>query len=512
MVDLAKTFTLLKKHLTIRDAAIVFGLIALYLATRLVNLDQFPIFTDEGIYIRWAKVAQLDPNWRFISLTDGKQPLHTWGMMPFIKLFPDNLLLAGRLFSVLSGLVALSGMMATAAYMYGKKQAAYVAAILYIATPMFLFYDRLALADSAVNAGAIWVLFGSLVLVRTLRLDVALLLGMAGGVALLAKSSSQMFLGLSLLAPIVTFDRGKFKKWLGSSATYTALLAASIILAFVIYNVQRLSPFLQNVAEKNKTFVLTFGEFIQNPFALFLGNVHLIPWYVSAEVGYVLITIAIAGFVMLARHYPRLALYLGLWIILPYVAITAFAKVLFPRYVLYLASFITLAATYFFISVRRPNLRSIVAIGYIVSIGYFAYTIMFAPAAIPLPPVDRGQYIESFNAGWGVKEIVQYARDEVATTGRPVKFLAEGNFGVIGDMLEASINRDDQNIVVAGYWPLGLEQLMENQKDLDTHTVLVVFSHKQSQSEISSDWPVKYVKTYTKPGNKDPYFLYELTR
>ena len=114
---------------------------------------------------------------------------------------------------------------------------------------------------------------------------------------------------------------------------------------------------------------------------------------------------------MLARHNPRLALYLGLWIILPYVAITAFAKVLFPRYVLYLASFLTIAATYFFISVKRQNICRLVALGYVASVGYFAYTIMFAPAAIPLPPVDRGQYIESFNAGWGVKEIVQYARD-----------------------------------------------------------------------------------------------------
>lgn len=512
MVDLAKTLSFLKKHITFRDAIIALALIALYLITRLINLDQFPIFTDEGIYIRWAKVAQLDPNWRFISLTDGKQPLHTWGMMPFIKLIPDNLLLAGRLFSALSGFVAMIGMMALAAYMFGRKYAAYVAALLYIATPMFLFYDRLALADSAVNAGAIWVLFGSLMLVKTLRLDAALLLGMIGGVALLAKSSSQMFLGLSLLAPIVTFDRQKIHRWLSSSATYTVLLGLSIVLAFVIYNVQRLSPFLQNVAEKNKTFVLTFSEFVQNPFALFLGNIHLIPWYVSAEVGYVLVAIAIAGFVMLARHNPRLALYLGLWIILPYVAITAFAKVLFPRYVLYLASFLTIAATYFFISVKRQNICRLVALGYVASVGYFSYTIMFAPAAIPLPPVDRGQYIESFNAGWGVKEIVQYARDEVSTTGRPVKFLAEGNFGVIGDMLESSINRNDAQIVVAGYWPLGLEQLLENQKDLDTHTVLIVFSHKQSRSEISSDWPVKYLKTYTKPGLKDPYFLYELTR
>ncbi len=509
MFDLSAIGRFLKKHITWTDVLVTFGIFTLYFASRVVRLDSFPIFTDEGIYIRWAKVAQADPNWRFISLTDGKQPLHTWGMIPFLKLFSTNLLLGGRAFSVLSGSVALAGIAVTAAYLYGKKYAGYVAALLYTITPMFLFYDRLALADSAVNAGAIWILFGSLVLVRTLRLDIALLMGLGSGIALLTKSSSQMFLGLSALAPITQLQKNTKNKS-ALLLTYYVLLAIVGIIAFTIYNVQRLSPYLYLVAEKNKTFVLTFGEFLKNPFALFWGNMHLIPWYVSAEMGYVLALFGVLGISMYAKKDWRHAAYLALWIILPYVAITAFAKVLFPRYVVYLASFLTLGATYWFVSTKRMW-ATLSAVAVLLSASYMNYTIIFDQTQIPFPPVDRGQYIESFNAGWGVKDMISYARERSAQDGRPVKIIAEGNFGVIGDMLEASINRDDTNLSVSGYWPLGEEELKSEQKALKDHTVLVVFSHRQKPEDIPGIWPIKFIKEYKKPGGHDPFLLYELT-
>src|SRR5438132_972876 len=106
MFDLWRIWGWFKKNFTSKDVLFVFVLIILYLATRIINLGKFPIFTDEGIYINWAKIAWHDASWRFISLTDGKQPLHIWGMIPFLKLFPQNPILAGRLFSVLTGLSA----------------------------------------------------------------------------------------------------------------------------------------------------------------------------------------------------------------------------------------------------------------------------------------------------------------------------------------------------------------------------------------------------------------------
>jgi hypothetical protein len=320
-----------------------------------------------------------------------------------------------------------------------------------------------------------------------------------------------MFLGLSFLAPILRFDKKRTKPFFGESLTYWVLLTIAATIALAIYNVQRLSPYLYMVAEKNKTFVLTFAEFAKAPFALFVSNTPYIPWYVSAEMSHVLALIGVVGIVTLIRRDWRTGLYLASWIILPYLAITSFAKLIFPRYIIYLASFLTLGATYWFVSTKKRVWVMVAITASIISISYFDYSIIFQPSRIPLPAVDRGQYIESFNAGWGVKDIIQYARDERDRTGRPVKLLAEGNFGVIGDMLESSINRNDQDITVSGYWPLGEKELREEQKHLDAQRILVVFSHREQLSDIPTTWPVRFLKEYKKPGGKNPFFLFELT-
>lgn len=491
------------KYFSKRDFLFVFVLIVAYLITRLINLDQFPIFTDEGIYIHWAKIAWKDAAWRFISLTDGKQPLHTWGMIPFLKLFPDNLLLGGRLFSVLTGFVSLTGLFLFLSYVFSKRTG-YIGAIFYIFTPMFMFYDRMALADSAVNAGFIWILFGTVLLIQTLRLDVALLLGMVSGFALLAKSSTQMFMGLGIFAPILLKVK-KQKRFVKNTANYFVLYLVAMAIAFVIYNVQRLTPYLHYVAEKNNTFVMTFQEFSKNPSAVLFSNIPIIPVYVASEMAYVLAFIGLAGFYFMYKRHKRMAMYLAIWIILPFIAIAALAKVIFPRYIMFFATLLTIPAAVLMSEVKDKRVPIVLGAVYVASIAYFNYTIWFDNKNIPFPPVDRGQYVESFNAGWGIKDMITFSREKAKD--RPVILVAEGNFGVIADMLESSLAMSDTNISVRGYWPLDLAQLKENQAALVDHNVFVVFSHRE---EFPADWPIRLIKKYPKPGGKYNYYLYEL--
>jgi hypothetical protein len=75
-------------------------IIALYFFLRLYHLTSLPLFIDEAIYIRWGTIARLDATQRFISLTDGKQPLFVWIMWPMVKIFSDPII-AGRIVSVL---------------------------------------------------------------------------------------------------------------------------------------------------------------------------------------------------------------------------------------------------------------------------------------------------------------------------------------------------------------------------------------------------------------------------
>ena len=504
MFDLFKIVSSIKKTVGKKDILITLTLLILFVLTRFVNLDKFPIFSDEGIYIHWAKIAWHDATWRFISLTDGRQPLQTWATIPFLKLFPNNALFAGRLFSVVTGFFGLTGIFLLLNYLFDRKTA-YIGSILYVVTPYFLFYDRLALIDSGVNAAFIWILFFSILMVRTLRLDIAIIFGLIGGLSTLAKSSIRLFLALSVFAPILEVTKHK-KTLLRFFVNFLFLFSIATFLTIAVYNVQRLSPFFHFVSEKNNTFIMTLDEFKKNPFSVFFDNLIHVPIYVFWEMGFVLGVIGILGWLFLYKKDKSLWLYMGTWVILPYIIISLFTKVLYPRYIIFFGTLLTIFAAGFFSRIKNKMFLVLIAVIYIISIGYFDYTIVFDYKNIPFPSIDRGQYLEGWPAGWGMEDIVNFAREKSGE--KPVVLLAEGNFGMAGDVLDVFLKKNDK-IAIKGYWPLDKIQIEENIPLLKSNLVYIVFSHRDS---FPQEWPIKLIKKYTKPENKSAIFLYQLVK
>jgi len=501
MFSIESIISYLKKTFTRYDFLIILGIIFLYGITRLTNLENWPIFSDEGIYIRWAKVAWKDASWRFISVTDGRQPLQTWATIPFLKIFPNNMLLAGRLFSVTTGFIGLTGMYSLLLYLWGKR-AAIIGATLFVFLPYFVFYDRMALVDSAVNAGFIWILFFSILLIRSRRLDLALILGFIGGFALLAKSSSRMFLMLASTAPIMYLKESK-KKIVSQSINYFVLLGVSLGISLLFYNVQRLSPFFHYVAQKNTTFVMTFDEFLKTPFA-YAHNFKYIPLYISWESGWLIIPLSIIGLYFLFKKESLFASYLSMFILLPYIAISFFAKILFPRYVLFYGSILVITATYFFITLKSRFMAGIIFTVLLISMIIYNYPLLFDPVRANFPPVDRGQYISGVTSVWGAADLMNLMREK--SHSKKVFILAEGDFGLVSDVLKVYL-RDDDNIEIRGLWPLDERHLIEYQNELLDKQVYVVFSHRETFPE---EWPIKFVQKYEKPEGDKALYLYEL--
>ncbi len=492
-----------RKYFSLKDVLFIFALLALFFVTRLINLEKFPIFNDEGIYIQWAKTAWHDASWRFISLTDGKQPLQTWGTIPFLKLFPNDALFAGRLFAVSMGLISLSGLFTLLFYFFNKRTA-YIGSLLYIGAPFFLFYDRLALVDSGVNAAFIWILFFSVLLARTIRLDVALLFGLTGGIFLLTKSSVKVFFGLAALGPIL-FSLKNRLKFFTTSLNFYFLYAVAGIIAFTIYNVQRLSPFFHFVSEKNKTFILSFDDFLKNPFGLFFHNSYTLPLYVFWEMGFVLGVVGLLGFFFLYRADKKLFFYLGTYLCILYIGVSFFNIILYPRYLIFFPSLLLITAS-ILLSIAKKHIVIPVSILLILSFFLFDYPIIFDNKSIPFPQVDRGQYLESWTAGWGIKDIVEYVREK--SKEKPVVIVAEGDFGMSGDVLNVFVRKNDR-IFIKGYWPLTKKDLASNQKELTNNQVFIVISHQDS---LPTNWPMKLIKKYDKPGGKSTIYLLELTK
>ena len=504
MFDISSVFTHLKKHFTWRDILITALLGATYCISRLYHIHLLPIFNDEGIYIRWAKVAWHDASWRFISLTDGKQPLQTWGTIPFLKLFPNDALLAGRLFSVATGLFGLMGLILLLWYVFDKRTA-YIGALLYIFSPYFLFYDRMAMVDSGVNAFFIWILLFSIILVRTVRLDVALVFGIIAGFGLLAKSSVQMFVGMSFVTSLALFDYKKRK--LSGLVSYIMLFGLAFGMSQLIYNIQRLSPFMHYIAEKNTTFVMTFGEWLHNPFAVFFSNLTTVPYYVFSESGWVVVPFALVGLYLLLRKNMRLFWYFALWIAIPYGGIAALTRVLFPRYIIFFGTLLTILTAYTLGKIENTKIRAALLSMTLAVLMIFQYPMWTNYTHIIFPPTDRGQYIDGVTVGVGVKEIMDYARTKSAE--KPVIIMAEGNFGLVGDLLDTYLHPSDTNIRIEGYWPLNKSDLLARQKDLTSSYVFVVTAH---QVAIPADWPVRLIHSYYKTSHTSVIHLLELTR
>src|SRR5690242_15936605 len=128
---------LFKKFVT--PALITVGLLVSYVALRLTNIMSLPLFTDEAIYTRWSQIARYDAAWRFISLTDGKQPMFVWWDMMFMRLTHDPLL-AGRLVSVVCGLLTMLGLYLLGREIFKNKWVGFITAGLYLFYPFALVY------------------------------------------------------------------------------------------------------------------------------------------------------------------------------------------------------------------------------------------------------------------------------------------------------------------------------------------------------------------------------------
>lgn len=476
------------------------GLIILFFWTRLVNLTSLPIFTDEAIYLRWAQIAKNDASWRFISLTDGKQPLFVWMTLVAMKALEDPLF-AGRLISVFAGLASLIGIFFLGSELFKSKKIGFFSSLLYLTSPFALMYDRMALMDALVATFAIWSLYLEILLVRTLRLDVALILGMVLGGAILTKTSG--FFNIYLLPATLILFNFKDKKWKSNLAKWVSLAFLAVVLSQGYYSILRLSPFFHMIAQKDTTFVYPFKEWIGHPLRFFVGNLKgQLDWlttYLTLPVLFL-----IAGSLVTFWKKTKEKLLLFVWFLAPFIALALFAKVIYARFILFMTMpLLVLAAWLLKETANRIGGKVLLFTFYFLIFTfplYADYKIIFDPAYAPIPASDLNQYINDWPAGGGVKEMVQYLQEE-AQKG-PIFIATEGDFGLFPASLELYLV-DHPHVEIKGYWPFGEKTIRELEiKAQEKPTFLVL---KETQ-KIPEDWPLELVLKIRK--GRGPSFLH----
>lgn len=476
------------------------GLALVYFATRFYNLTIIPIFTDEAIYLRWGQIALSDPRWRFISLLDGKQPLLIWLFLPTFKVISDPLV-AGRIVSIASGFVGMAGLMVFSYLLRRSYKAVLISGLIYILLPFFFVYDRLALYDTLLATISIWSLLFTYLLAKTLRLDTALILGTIIGAGLLTKSSATFFL-LLLPVSLLLVDwkpqkkLAQFGKWLG--------LVLIVILQSQIYNgILLLSEFRHNVWEKNFQFLFNTQEFFTQPLDHFSGNLRGLLTWLTAYFTWPLVLLTIVAVIWYIRSKWREGIFFLSFFLVPFLALAAFGKVIYPRFILFMIPPLLVCVVLFvykFLEQKRWQGMALFIL-FLVSIPLVQFEIKLAtdPVHAPLPLADRQQLINDWPAGYGIAEVVTYLKRVAAEN--KIVVGTEGTFGLFPMAIELYLGTNE-NVTFKPLWPLG-EFPKELLEDAKTKPTFLLFKEKQV---IPSEWPLVLIEKYQR--GDGPTYLY----
>ena len=484
-------------------------LLCLFFFSRLVNLSKLPLFNDEAMYLNWGRLVVKDPQNLFISLTDGQQPFFIWLTSLSYGLGKNHWLLAGRMISVFSGL----GTMLVLFYL-GKEvfnqRIGWLMAFLYVVVPFTLWYDRLAIKDSFLSLLATLILYLAWRQTKTRSWREAILSGVVLGVALLTKSIAYFFVGLYLLTVIVAtlnLKSGK-KKLTGQLIKVVVCLS----LAWLIQAVMYVSPLSRNIGPKNDVFLLSPAEIGHGPISLWRNNLYstIIWWWQYYQLP--ILFLSLIGLFLLWRS-RRIALILILlsWITLPIGFEILTAKIYIPRYFLFTFTPFCLIVAYgwqeILIKLKTKLLAILFIIMTILPSLYLDGQLLFSPLTARLPQIERWQYVDGWPAGYGLKSLVTFLKENYLDKGKDLLIITEKET-LISSGLSLYLADNDAHFEIERIFALGLPL----PADLPTvaqngREVVIILHHNQ---EIPVSWPVKEVTRIPRLNDNSFFLVYQL--
>lgn len=428
----------------------IFAVVAFSLCIRLINLTKLPIFADEAIYIRWAQVMRAEPSLRFLPLTDGKQPLFMWTVIPFLKIFSDPLF-AGRLLSVISGTGTLIGVVFVSKLFFRSEKLAVLSAIFYALSPFSFFFERMALVDSLLSMFGVWSLFFFAKAVKTLRFDYAMFAGFALGGAFLTKSPaifSALLLPSALLLTNVPKKRGGFVKFAAKLAMIAVLTYG---IAFAMFNIMRLGSNFHMLSSRNLDYVHSYSHILKSPLDPFLPHLtDVVDWF--CDLGpFVIVPFLVGAVVWAIKKKSREAFVISLFAFLPILVQMEYAKVFTARYIFFTIPFIYILSPLAF-RIRGFLMRFffvVLFVGFITWSLWQNFWFIKNPERASLPPNERSGYLEEWTAGTGIKEVSEYIiKYHKEKPEEKIVVGTEGYFGTLPDGLQIYLNNYPEITVI----------------------------------------------------------------
>ncbi len=386
----------------------LFGVVILllvFLAIRLHNLDRLPLFIDESIFIDSAQQTR-EGHVLGIAVANGRL-LHVW-YNAFLGPYLPAAGWVARAGMVIASLLGVSAFYALARRMISAR-AGFLAAIVWTTAPYLLFYERISVADTMLNATGLPMVLLAWHLTRHPSRKAAAALGFALTVVLLAKVTGLVWLPLPLVAVL-----------LARSIDWRERLR----LAAITYGVfgALWGPFLAFLRWKNYDYLGLRSQLVggvnDSLWERTWQNIELV-WRVdTAYLGLPFVIVAIAGGIVWFRFKPRSALFALLMLGMIGGGSLMFGTGVNSRRVLGHVPWIILPAVAGFelLLYRRPRWTPVIYLGLGLWLLFvfrpFLVDAWYSPHNLALYRDDRGEYIMYDSAGYGVTEIGHRLRAE----------------------------------------------------------------------------------------------------
>jgi len=502
---------------------------SLYFFTRLIHLTSLPVFADEAIYIRWSQIIKNVETLRFIPLTDGKQPLFMWLTVPFLSYIKDPLV-AGRIIAVLSGFSNIVFLFLTTSILLSLKKhysspieliiksvkanfyPALLSSTIYTLLPFTLFFDRLATPDNLLSAFSLIAIFLTILQSKFYRLDISIILAVSLGLAWITKSPALYFITLSTVYLFLNlFFIPKTHKLI---KIIHVLIVPIISLA--IYNLLRLGPQFHMIAIRNKDYVWPLTEILKHPLdplkPHLLASLKVYSYFLSIPF---LLLFPIAIILGIKRkHFQKLNLstiYIFLTFLAPLLATTSMAKVFTGRYILFtvapliLILLILLSNSFKTLKLPRLFIPIIFILVFTPNI-IRANKIIFSPFNLNLPDTESG-YINSWTAGWGLKDISDYLIDRSKYANVIVG--TEGTFGTLPDGLQIYTDGVPRLTIIGQGIHLSQIPISLLEANLYGDEVYLLINSDRHFLDVSELNKMEVISSYTRP-DETKLILYQL--
>lgn len=500
------------KKLPLKFLVLGAGFVLLALGLRLVFLNSLPIFADESIYIHWAQIMRSEPTLRFLPLSDGKQPLFMWAIIPFMKFISDPLI-AGRVFSAFVGF-ATAPLVGLAYYLLFKKvRPSLLAALLWWVVPFTVFFNRMALVDSLLVFFIMAAFDCLLVSFIYCRWDFSMLAGFALGAAWLTKSPAIFsFVLLPSLLLLPQIDKSKRRNCL----LYLGFIMTAYVIAFAMYNILRLGPEFHMIAIRNNDYVFPLSEVLAHPFQPSWSNLQSTLSYFLYYLTPVGLVLAVWGIFSDRTNHLFHRLILSAWWLAPLAAQVIFARNLTARYLLFTVPFAILLATHAIEHIasksRFKYLFYVTAALVIIPALVLDYQLIFTPQSAPLPRRERAGYLEEWTSGVGLREAANQIR--TAAAAGPVVVGSEGFFGTPFDALAAYLQDLPQvRVIGVGVWIDSVSDKLTSALD-ENQVFLVVNSSRfhADYQKLGLELLGAYPKAANPNGDKEALLFFRVTK